>query len=82
MSVAAKLRVGVIGFGRSARVFHCPLIVVNPHLELASVVERHSADSEKRYPGTVVRRSAREMAEDSRSPAAERGAGVPPPEDR
>jgi scyllo-inositol 2-dehydrogenase (NADP+) len=59
-----KLRVGVIGFGKSARVFHCPLIAANPQLELASVVERHSEESGKRFPGVVVRHSAEELARD------------------
>ncbi|CAO3701388.1 unnamed protein product [Rhizopus stolonifer] len=45
-----KINVGVIGFGMSARVFHCPLITSSPYLKLSAVVERKSDESKKVYP--------------------------------
>ncbi|CEG70993.1 hypothetical protein RMATCC62417_06795 [Rhizopus microsporus] len=49
-----KINVGVVGFGMSARVFHCPLIVSSPYLHLAAVVERKSDKSKDVYPWISV----------------------------
>ncbi|KAJ2396254.1 hypothetical protein GGI05_001211 [Coemansia sp. RSA 2603] len=48
------IKVGVVGFGMSARVFHCPLIASNPNYELAAVVERHGEKSKIKYPQVKV----------------------------
>ncbi|KAJ2384084.1 hypothetical protein GGI23_007008, partial [Coemansia sp. RSA 2559] len=44
------ISVGVVGFGMSARVFHCPLISASDKYELSAVVERHSENSKSVYP--------------------------------
>jgi scyllo-inositol 2-dehydrogenase (NADP+) len=55
------IRVGVVGFGMSARVFHAPLISSVEGLHLAAVVERHSDQASARYPKIVTYRSLDEM---------------------
>ncbi|KAI7821121.1 oxidoreductase domain-containing protein [Kickxella alabastrina] len=49
-----RIKVGVVGFGMSARVFHCPLIASNSNYELVAVVERHAAQSKRLYPQVQV----------------------------
>ncbi|KAJ2699299.1 hypothetical protein FB645_005360 [Coemansia sp. IMI 203386] len=58
---AAAIKVGVVGFGMSARVFHCPLIDSNPNYELAAVVERHGQKSKQKYPHIQVVHSIDEL---------------------
>jgi len=59
------LRVGMVGFGRSSKVFHAPLIASVEGLELAAVVERHADTATERYPGTRIYRSLDAMLEDA-----------------
>ncbi|KAI9483835.1 MAG: hypothetical protein EXX96DRAFT_559860 [Benjaminiella poitrasii] len=56
-----KVNVGVVGFGMSARVFHCPLITSSPYLHLAAVVERHSDKSKDIYSWVTVHKSTDEL---------------------
>ncbi|RUP42924.1 hypothetical protein BC936DRAFT_137881 [Jimgerdemannia flammicorona] len=58
-----KLNVGVIGFGMSAQVFHCPLIASSAHLNLHMVVERRTDKSRELYPATQVARTTEELLE-------------------
>jgi predicted dehydrogenase len=58
------IRVGLVGFGMGARVFHAPLISSVEGLELAAVVERHTDTAAARYPGIVTYRSLEAMLED------------------
>ena len=60
-------KVGIIGYGMSAKVFHIPLIVGVPELKLYAVVQRTpkpNDDPEKDHPGVKVYRSAEEMVKD------------------
>lgn len=59
------IRVGLIGFGMSGRVFHAPLISSVERLELAAVVERHSNQAAERYPGITTYRSLEELLADA-----------------
>jgi predicted dehydrogenase len=59
------IRVGLVGFGMSGRVFHAPLISSVEGLELAAVVERNSDHAAERYPGIKTCRSLEAMLEDS-----------------
>jgi predicted dehydrogenase len=59
------IRVGLVGFGMGARVFHAPLIASVEGLELAAVVERHTNHAAERYPGIVTYRSLDDMLADS-----------------
>jgi scyllo-inositol 2-dehydrogenase (NADP+) len=58
------IRVGLVGFGMGARVFHAPLISSVEGLELAAVVERHGNQAAERYPGIVTYRSLEAMLDD------------------
>ncbi|MEX0686316.1 MAG: oxidoreductase [Balneolales bacterium] len=59
-----NIKVGLIGFGKAAQVFHAPLIQVSPELHLKKVVERHHDKSKSRYPWVEVVRSVEELLED------------------
>ena len=59
------IRVGIVGFGMGARVFHAPLVSSVEGLELAAVVERHSDGAAERYPGIVTYRSLESMLADA-----------------
>jgi predicted dehydrogenase len=59
------IRVGLVGFGMVARVFHGPLISSVEGLELAAVMERTSDNAAQRYPGITTYRSLDAMLADS-----------------
>lgn len=59
------IRVGIVGFGMAARVFHAPLISSVNGLELVAVVERHANEAAMRYPGIATYRSLDEMLADA-----------------
>jgi len=59
------IRVGLVGFGMSGRVFHAPLLSSVQGLELAAVVERHTTNAAQRYPGITTYRSLDAMLADS-----------------
>ncbi len=48
------IKVGLVGFGISARVFHAPFITTNNNYQLVSVVERHKQESKELYPFVQV----------------------------
>lgn len=55
---------GVIGFGVSAQVFHCPFISSNSNFKLASVVERSGERSRDAYPWVNVLKSVQAALDD------------------
>jgi len=59
------IRVGLVGFGMSGRVFHGPLLSSVDGLELAAVMERSTNKAAERYPGVVTYRSLEAMLADS-----------------
>jgi len=59
------IRVGLVGFGMSGRVFHAPLISSVEGLELAAVVERNSDKAAELYPGIKTYRTLDDMLADS-----------------
>jgi scyllo-inositol 2-dehydrogenase (NADP+) len=59
------LRVGLVGFGMAARVFHAPLISSVEGLELAAVVERHTDQAKQRYPHVTTYRTLEELLADA-----------------
>ncbi|MGO8760209.1 MAG: Gfo/Idh/MocA family oxidoreductase [Terracidiphilus sp.] len=59
------IRVGLIGFGMAARVFHAPLLSSVEGLELAAVLERTSNKAAERYPGIAVHRSLDDLLADA-----------------
>ncbi|KAJ1822417.1 hypothetical protein LPJ60_002048 [Coemansia sp. RSA 2675] len=46
----APINVGVVGFGMSARVFHCPLLASSADYHLAAIVERRGERGKLCYP--------------------------------
>ncbi len=48
------INVGLIGFGMSGKYFQAPFIHNNPNFNLYKVLERHSEESGKLYPGVKV----------------------------
>jgi scyllo-inositol 2-dehydrogenase (NADP+) len=59
------LRVGIVGFGMSGRVFHGPLVSSIDGLELAAVLERSTTHAAGRYPGVKTYHTLDEMLADS-----------------
>jgi predicted dehydrogenase len=59
------IRVGIVGFGMGARVFHAPLISSVDGLELAAIVERTTNNAAQRYPTIATCRSLDELLADS-----------------
>lgn len=59
------IRVGLVGFGMVARVFHGPLISSVNGLELAAVMERTSNKAAERYPGITTYRNLEDMLADA-----------------
>ena len=56
--------VGLIGYAFSAKVFHIPLILAVPTLQIAAVVQRHpdaDNDAAKDFPDAKIYRSAEEL---------------------
>jgi predicted dehydrogenase len=53
----SEIRVGVVGFGLGAKVFHAPFVSAVPGLRLTAIVERSSDQSKQAYPETRTLRS-------------------------
>ena len=62
--MADEIRVGLIGYGMAARVFHAPVIQTDPHLRLKKVVARHGDAPRDRYPRVEVVREAAALLQD------------------
>lgn len=60
----ADIKVGLIGYGMAARVFHAPIIQSVSQLQLKTIVERHGNESLKQYPGVEVVRDAATLLQD------------------
>ncbi|CAI5711592.1 unnamed protein product [Hyaloperonospora brassicae] len=57
----AKIRVGLVGFGTGASVFHAPLLLSSRDVELTHVLERSSSNSQKLSPAPRIVRSMDEL---------------------
>ncbi len=55
------LRVGLVGFGVSAKYMHAPFIVTNPGYKVIAVLERHANESETLFPDAKIVRSYNEL---------------------
>jgi predicted dehydrogenase len=51
------IRVGLVGYGMSGRVFHAPFLHTLPQYELKAVVERQKNEAENSYPNIETERS-------------------------
>jgi len=59
--MSIPIKVGLVGFGISAKVFHAPFITTNNNFELVSVVERHKQESKELYPSVQVVKTIEEL---------------------
>jgi len=57
----SPIKVGLVGYGISAKVFHAPFIATNKNYQLVSVVERHKQESKEKFPDVQVVRSMEEL---------------------
>lgn len=62
--MAQPIRVGLVGFGISATVFHAPFFVTLPEYELVAVLERTKNESQKKYPFVRVVRNIETLVAD------------------
>jgi predicted dehydrogenase len=62
-----SINTGIVGYGKSAQVFHAPLINAVDDLNLYSVVERSSDDAIRQYPDVEVFRSFKEILKDDKT---------------
>lgn len=60
-----KLKVGVVGYGISAKVFHIPFIITQPDkFELAAILQRKGNEAQEKYPAVKIVRSIDELIAD------------------
>lgn len=59
--MSKKLKVGVVGYGKSAKVFHIPFITTMDEFEFTAVLERRTDEAKKTYPQITVARSIDEL---------------------
>ncbi len=59
-----KIKIGVLGYGFSGRIFQCPFIDAHDAFELHAVVERHGSQAKKDYPQIQLYKSYEEMLND------------------
>ena len=52
-----RIKVGLVGFGTVAQVFHGPLISAEPTMQITHVVERHGDTAQEHYPHVQIVRS-------------------------
>ena len=62
--MTTTIKVGIVGFGISAKVFHAPFVTTVPGFELVSVMERHHQASKEIYPWVKVVKTIDELIED------------------
>lgn len=55
------IKVGLVGYGMSAKVFHAPFLKILPQYEVVSVLERHKEDSKQLFPKVQLVRSLEEL---------------------
>jgi predicted dehydrogenase len=60
-----KIRVGILSYGMSGKVFHSPLLHVNAGYEMKKVMQRSANDALERYPYVQIVRNADEIIGDS-----------------
>jgi scyllo-inositol 2-dehydrogenase (NADP+) len=61
----SPIKVGLVGYGISAKVFHAPFIATNNNFQLVSVVERHKQESKDKFPNVQVVRSIEELLQNA-----------------
>jgi scyllo-inositol 2-dehydrogenase (NADP+) len=56
-----KLKTGIVGYGKSAKVFHIPFLSTMDEFEIKAVLERRGEESKKQLPGIRVAKSIEEL---------------------
>ncbi len=59
--MSKKIKVGLVGWGISAKVFHAPFLKVSPRYEVTTVLERHKQESKSMFPDAEIVTSYEEM---------------------
>lgn len=62
--MTTPIKVGLVGYGKSARIFHAPFIQHIPELSLKTVVQRHDDDAREDYPEVEIVRSTEALLKD------------------
>lgn len=52
-----KIKVGLVSYGMSGRIFHAPFIEKSPNFELKLILERTKSNSKEAYPNATIVRS-------------------------
>ncbi|MFP4096604.1 MAG: oxidoreductase [Cyclobacteriaceae bacterium] len=60
----AKIRVGIVAYGRVAQKYHAPILHALPGFEIVKVLERHQNLAEQHYPFVQTVRNMSELLED------------------
>lgn len=56
-----KIKVGLVSFGMSGRIYHAPFIEKNPNFELKLILERTKSNSKAIYPNATIVRTFEEL---------------------
>jgi predicted dehydrogenase len=59
-----KIKTGIVGYGKSAKVFHVPFLSTMPGFEITTVLERHTEESKKFIPGVKVVKTFEDLIAD------------------
>ncbi|MBL7699877.1 MAG: oxidoreductase [Chitinophagaceae bacterium] len=59
-----RIKTGVVGYGKSAKVFHIPFLSTMNEFEITKVMERHGEESKKKLPGITVAKTFDEFVGD------------------
>jgi scyllo-inositol 2-dehydrogenase (NADP+) len=59
-----KIRVGILSYGMSGKVFHCPLLHVLPGYKMKKIMQRSANDALERYPYVTIVKTADEIIQD------------------
>jgi scyllo-inositol 2-dehydrogenase (NADP+) len=60
-----KLKTGIVGYGKSAKVFHIPFLSTMDEYEITAVLERRGDESKKQLPAIRVARTIEELVSGS-----------------
>ena len=64
LTMAEKIKVGIAGYGMSAKVFHIPFITTMEEYELVTILERREDRSKEKFPHVKIVRNIDELAAD------------------
>ena len=56
-----KVKTGIVGYGKSAKVFHIPFLSTMEEFQITAVLERHGEESKKQLPGIRVAKTIEEL---------------------